>query len=68
MGLGKTVAAQNQCHNDLRAGAAVIAGGPPPFRPYIARFDFCALSFRAMGFAVEKLWDCPIAATSLGDF
>ncbi len=24
--------------------------------------------FRAMGFAVEKLWDCPIAATSLGDF
>ena len=21
-----------------------------------------------MGFAVEKLWDCPIAATSLGDF
>ena len=21
-----------------------------------------------MGFAVEKLWDCPIAATTLGDF
>ena len=34
----------------------------------IARFDFWALVFRAMGFAVEKLWDCPIAATSLGDF
>jgi hypothetical protein len=34
----------------------------------IARFDFWALIFRAMGFAVEKLWDCPIAATSLGDF
>jgi hypothetical protein len=34
----------------------------------IARVDFWALIFRAMGFAVEKLWDCPIAATSLGDF
>jgi hypothetical protein len=34
----------------------------------IARFDFWALGFRAMGFPVEKLWDCPIAATSLGDF
>jgi Membrane bound O-acyl transferase family len=34
----------------------------------IARFDFWALIFRAMGFAVEKLWDCPVAATSLGDF
>jgi hypothetical protein len=34
----------------------------------IARFDFWALGFRAMGFAVEKLWDCPIAATTLGDF
>ena len=34
----------------------------------IARFDFWALGFRALGFAVEKLWDCPIAATSLGDF
>jgi Membrane bound O-acyl transferase family len=33
-----------------------------------ARFDFHALIFRAMGFAVEKLWDCPIAATTLGDF
>jgi Membrane bound O-acyl transferase family len=34
----------------------------------IARLDFWTLIFRAMGFAVEKLWDCPIAATSLGDF
>ncbi len=34
----------------------------------VARFDFWSLVFRAMGFAVEKLWDCPIAATSLGDF
>jgi Membrane bound O-acyl transferase family len=38
------------------------------FLSLIARFDFWALIFRAMGFAVEKLWDCPIAATSLGDF
>jgi Membrane bound O-acyl transferase family len=34
----------------------------------IARFDFYVLIFRTMGFAVEKLWDCPIAARSLGDF
>jgi hypothetical protein len=34
----------------------------------IARLDFWALIFRAMGFAVEKLWDCPIAAKTLGDF
>jgi Membrane bound O-acyl transferase family len=34
----------------------------------VARLDFWALVFRAMGFAVEKLWDCPVAATSLGDF
>jgi hypothetical protein len=33
-----------------------------------ARLDFAALIFRAMGFAVEKLWDCPIAAKTLGDF
>jgi hypothetical protein len=33
-----------------------------------ARLDFAALIFRAMGFAVEKMWDCPIAATSLGNF
>jgi Membrane bound O-acyl transferase family len=55
------------------------AGTPWTFRFWIAiagfcflflfaRFDFHALIFRAMGFAVEKLWDCPIAATTLGDF
>jgi hypothetical protein len=38
------------------------------FFSLISRFDLWALIFRAMGFAVEKLWDCPIAATSLGDF
>jgi Membrane bound O-acyl transferase family len=38
------------------------------FLALVARLDFWALIFRAMGFAVEKLWDCPIAATSLGDF
>jgi hypothetical protein len=34
----------------------------------VARFDFYALVFRAMGFPVEKLWDCPIAAASVGEF
>jgi alginate O-acetyltransferase complex protein AlgI len=34
----------------------------------IARLDFYALIFRAMGFAVEKVWDCPVAATTLGKF
>jgi alginate O-acetyltransferase complex protein AlgI len=34
----------------------------------VARMDFLAFIFRAMGFAVEKLWDCPVAAKSLGDF
>jgi hypothetical protein len=34
----------------------------------IARFDFYALIFRLMGFQVEKLWDCPVAATTLGEF
>jgi alginate O-acetyltransferase complex protein AlgI len=38
------------------------------FLGLVARFDFWALAFRAMGFPVEKLWDCPIAATNLGDF
>jgi hypothetical protein len=31
----------------------------------VARLDFWALIFRKMGFAVEKLWDCPIAATTV---
>ena len=38
------------------------------FLELVARCDFWALIFRAMGFPVEKLWDCPIAATNLGDF
>jgi hypothetical protein len=38
------------------------------FLELIARLDLYALIFRKMGFAVEKMWDCPIAATSLGDF
>jgi Membrane bound O-acyl transferase family len=38
------------------------------FLSLIARLDFVAFVFRAMGFAVEKAWDCPVAATSLGDF
>jgi hypothetical protein len=38
------------------------------FLVLFARLDFAAIIFRAMGFAVEKMWDCPIAATSLGDF
>jgi hypothetical protein len=38
------------------------------FLVLIARLDFAALIFRVMGFAVEKLWDCPVAATTLGDF
>ena len=38
------------------------------FLMLIARLDFYVFLFRAMGFAVEKVWDCPIASTSLGDF
>jgi hypothetical protein len=34
----------------------------------IARLDFYGLIFRAMGFAVEKVWHCPVAATTLGEF
>ena len=38
------------------------------FLMLFARLDLYVLIFRAMGFAVEKFWDCPIASTSLGDF
>ena len=38
------------------------------FLTLFARFDLAALIFRAMGFAVEKLFDCPVAATTLGEF
>src|SRR5262245_11225905 len=33
-----------------------------------ARLDIWVLIFRAMGFPVERFWDCPIAATTLGEF
>jgi alginate O-acetyltransferase complex protein AlgI len=33
-----------------------------------ARLDFYALLFKLMGFPVEKLWDCPVAAKTLGEF
>jgi hypothetical protein len=33
-----------------------------------AAFDALALLYRALGLGVEKLWHCPIAATSLADF
>ena len=49
----------------IRFGIALLGGG---FLGLMARFDLYALVFRAMGFPVEKLWDCPVAATSLGEF
>ncbi len=49
----------------VRFWTALVGG---TFLMLIARFDFYALVFRAMGFAVEKVWDCPVAATTLGDF
>jgi Membrane bound O-acyl transferase family len=33
-----------------------------------ARLDFYALIFRVLGFPVEKFWNCPAAAGTLGDF
>ncbi len=38
------------------------------FLTLFARLDVVTLIFRAMGFPVEKVMDCPIAATTLGDF
>jgi hypothetical protein len=38
------------------------------FLSLFARPDLAALIFRALGFPVEKLWDCPVAATTLGEF
>jgi hypothetical protein len=38
------------------------------FLSLIARLDVYALVFRALGFAAERVWDCPVAATSLGEF
>jgi hypothetical protein len=49
----------------IRLGIALVGAC---FLFLVARLDFAALLFRALGFAVEKLWDCPVAVTSLGDF
>ncbi len=49
----------------IRFWIALIGIG---FLELVARCDLWALMFRAMGFPVEKLWDCPMAATNLGDF
>jgi alginate O-acetyltransferase complex protein AlgI len=49
----------------VRFWIALVGAG---FLFLVARFDFYALVFRAMGFPVEKLWDCPVAATSVGEF
>ncbi len=38
------------------------------FLALFVRLDIGALIFRAMGFPVEKVMDCPIAATTLGEF
>jgi hypothetical protein len=38
------------------------------FLSLIARLDLGALIFRTLGFAVEKLWDCPVCAVSLDEF
>jgi alginate O-acetyltransferase complex protein AlgI len=49
----------------VRFGIALVGLG---FLTLFARLDVVALIFRAMGFAVEKVMDFPIAATTLGDF
>jgi alginate O-acetyltransferase complex protein AlgI len=47
----------------------VVSGGiGHVFLILFALFDAWALLYRACGFGVEKLWHCPIAATSLTDF
>jgi alginate O-acetyltransferase complex protein AlgI len=32
------------------------------------RFDVAVMIFRALGFGVERFWNCPIASTSLAEF
>jgi Membrane bound O-acyl transferase family len=49
----------------VRFWVALVGFG---FLSLFARLDFVTLIFRAMGFAVEKAFDCPVAATSLGEF
>jgi hypothetical protein len=50
---------------EVRFWIALVGFG---FLSLVVRLDIWVLVFRAMGFAVERMWDCPIAATSLGDF
>jgi hypothetical protein len=38
------------------------------FLGLFVRLDIGAMIFRAMGFPVEKVMDCPVAATTLGEF
>jgi hypothetical protein len=38
------------------------------FLSLFARLDIYVLIFRAMGFQVEKMFACPVAATTLGEF
>jgi hypothetical protein len=35
---------------------------------FLFRFDLASLIFRAIGFPVDKLWWCPVAATTVGVF
>ncbi len=49
----------------IRFGIALVGYG---FLTLFARLDFAALIFRAMGFAVERAMDCPVAAMTLGEF
>src|SRR3954454_683153 len=44
----------------VRLGIALVGAC---FVLLVARLDFYAWVFRALGFAVEKTWDCPVAAT-----
>jgi hypothetical protein len=49
----------------VRLWVALLGAG---FLFLMARFDVWALVFRALGFPVEKLFVCPVAATTLGEF
>jgi hypothetical protein len=49
----------------VRVWIALVGFG---FLSLLARLDVWALIFRALGFPVEKLFVCPVAATTLGEF
>ena len=49
----------------IRFWIALVGYG---FLTLFARPDIAALIFRAMGFAVERVMDCPVAAMTLGEF